>query len=840
MIKFLRNIAVVNLCAVLPLLLGALGWMPQQVKIRMRGWNAAPGSIVANGSALAGEEYGGWRGGRVFRFYLRAGMEWKDIVFRLPRAEGAESVERVELQKWKLLSFRKLGRELEERGKDSGEFYFPNSRFDTMGLADGKVVWALAGLELLLVAMSWWFARHHREESWTTLLPPAIAVAIAFSLLTQVALPVQSYLANRASYPFSFGELAVATAWPFAWISMLALVSLLLLSRCFGRWVFGAMLALTLCVDLEAAILSNDLARLNGDVFLLQNQFRALWDAGIWVAVLLLLTLFLRNHHVFAAFCIILLVGTSTVCDTKHEKLADKSNLIIHDFVPSETVIRNTVYSTNRNVLVFIVDSLEREQAHAIMEDSEAGSKLREQFRGFTEYTNNVGALPQTLVAVPNLLTGRYPDGTCSIADYAWSCYGPESALLEYLETGHDLFVTTGAVGCGYASRTNRIATASGKATSVLDHPGNGGDAWSVRNFTRWRWMPFGAKASVSALTGIASGTEDLREWAVYPELAQAPISADSAGVFLWLHTEGVHIPVQWNRRGEMLPSEDNSERGCEEQGVFIMEKLGELLDSFREKGMYDNSLILVLGDHGAHKEQTFLQDLHSGRLPRNARPCLWVKPVGSQQDFHSSDVPTSHARVADLIRAAARSNLSGEKIESLLQSDKRIYRRMAMLGDGWTDWVVDRDGSFVIEEHKTALDTRTADRPMQCGRKYPLFWKQLKDFDADFTFRNMGISGYPVLFKDTREAAFEFRVPDIGKHYVLRVELYDVDGGSLRFRSDTPDADWEVFPVRSHGEIVVRGVAADDSGIARVLFERAAGPDMDVAFTSILLELEK
>lgn len=839
-VSVLRNFAVVNLCAVLPLLWAALGWMPQQVKIRMRGWDAAPGSIVANGSALTGEECGEWRGGRVFRFYLRAGMEWKDIVFRLPRAEGAESVERVELQEWKLLSCRKSGRGLEERGRGSGEFFFPNPRFDAMELADGKVVGALAGLELLLVAVSWWFARRHREESWKTLLPPAVAVATAFSLLTQVALPVQSYLANRASYPFSFGDLAMATAWPFAWISVLAMVSLLLLSRYFGRWVFGAMLALTLCVDLEAAILSNDLARLNGDVFLLQDQFRALWDAGIWVAVLLALPSFLRNHHVFAALCMILLVVTSTVCDTKHEKLADKSNLIVHDFVPSATVIRNTVYSANRNVLVFIVDSLEREQAHVIMEDSEAGPKLREQFRGFTEYTNNVGALPQTLVAIPNLLTGRYPDGTCSIADYAWSCYGPESALLDYLETGHDLFVTTDALGCGYASRTNRLASAAGKAPSVLDHPGNGGDVWSIRNFTRWRWVPFGAKASVSFLTHIACGTEDFREWAVYPELAKAESDPDSPGAFLWIHTEGAHIPVLWNRRGEMLPAGDNSERGCVEQGVFIMEKLGELLDSLREKGAYDNSLILVLGDHGEHKEEIFRQDLHAGRLPRNARPCLWVKPASSTHDFRADDTPTGLARVADLLRAAARSNLSAEEIESILQSDKRIYRRMAFLGEGWTDWVVDRNGSFSVEEHTAAFDIRTADRPLQCGRKYPLFWKQLKDFDADFTFRNMGIEGYPALFKETREAAFEFRVPDTGKHYVLRVELYDTEGGSLRFRSDTPGAEWEEFPVRPHGEIVVRGVQADDSGIARVLFERASGPDIDVAFTSIMLEEEK
>lgn len=836
--KLLRNFAAVNLFAVFPLLWAVLGWMPDQIKVRMRGWEEAPGSIMANGTALAGEEYGEWNGGRVFRFYLRSGMVWKDLVFRFPGATGPEAVERVELQKWKLLSLCKRGNGLAEREPGTAEYVFANPRFDSVGVAGGKAAWALAVLEVLLAALSWWCAGRHREEAWKTLLPAAIAVSLSLGLLTQVALPIQSFWANRASYPFSFGELMGAVAVRFAWMSALGVVAVTSLSRCFGRWVFGMVFALAVCIYLESGILSNGLANLNGDVFLLQDRIRALWDAAVWVAVFVVVLAvhpFLRNHYALASLCLAVMVGAS-LFDTKHEQLADKSNLIVHDFVPIETVIRSVTYSTNRNVMVFILDSLEREQAHAIMEDSKVGPKLREQFRGFTEFINNVGALPQTLVAVPNLLTGRYPDGTGSIADYAWSCYGPESALRDYLETGYNLFVTTGALGIGYASRTNQIASVSGKATSVLDHPGNGGDVWSIRNFTRWRWMPFGAKASVSDLTGIASGTEDLREWAVYPELAKAPISTDSAGTFLWLHTEGVHIPVQWNRRGEMLPSGDNSEKGCEEQGVFIMEKLGELLDFYRKKGIYDHSLILVLGDHGKHDEQGFQHDGETWRLPRNARPALWVKPADTSDDFKASGLPTTHARVASLLKAAARRSLSEEDVGAILVADKRVYRRMALLGKEWTDWVVDPDGAFVVEEHSRSVAKA---RPVVCGRRYPLFWRDLKTLDADFAFRNMGVDARPYLPRNTQEGSVEFCVPDVGKHYVLRLELNAAESGSLRFRCDSPGAEWTEFPVRPHGEIIVHGITADSSGMARVVFERASGPDVDVAFTSLMVEEE-
>ena len=843
--KVFRNFVVANLFAVLPLLGVLLGWLPDQVMIRMRGWNEAPGAILANGAALAGKDYGEWRGGRVFQFYLQSGMRWSDLVFRFPGETGIDAVERVELQKWKLLSLGKKGSELRERDAGTAEYVFPDPEFDYVSFVGEKECWGVAGLELLLVILSWWCARRHQEEKWKTLLLPAMAVALALMLLTQVALPIQSYWANRASYPFSFGVLAGALAWRFAWMSALGIVAATLLARCFGRGGVGVILALAVCVYLEAGILSNGLANLNGDLFLLHDRTRALWDAVVWAgvfAVILAAHPVLRRHYVLASLCLTVMVGASML-DTRHEKLADKSNLVIHDFMSVDTVIRSVAYSTNRNVMVFIIDSLEREQAHAIMEDPEAGAKLREQFAGFIEYTNNVGALPQTLLAVPNLLTGRYPDGSTAIADYVWSCYGPESVLKDYLETGQDVFLTTPALGCGYGTRAKGTDDLSGGTTSVLDCIGNGGGGWSIRNVTRWRAMPFAAKASVSFHTSIADGSGDLREWAVFPELARASVDSKATGTFLVVHTEGVHVPAQWNRRGEMLPAGDDSDQGAVEQGVFVMDQLGKLMDSFRAKGIYDNSLILVLGDHGEHQEAKFRQDRLSGRLPRNARPCLWVKPMGSKYDFRADDGPTSLARVAELLRTAGREVLSEEAIGGILQSDKRLYRRMAVLEGGWTDWIVEPDGSFEVEEHKRDLAAKEEHRPLQCGRNYPLYWQRLKDFDADFSCRNLvGREGYFVLLKDTHDAGFEFRVPVSDKRYVLRVRgrPSGAAGGSLRFRCDAPGSEWEVFPVRPHAEVAVHGVVADSAGIARVEFERASGPDVDVTFTSLMLEEEK
>ena len=78
----LRNFAVLNLCALLPAFWTVLGWMPDQVKVLMRGREEAPGAVVADGNAIGGMPYGTWSGGNKFRFFLPATAEWSKTQLR--------------------------------------------------------------------------------------------------------------------------------------------------------------------------------------------------------------------------------------------------------------------------------------------------------------------------------------------------------------------------------------------------------------------------------------------------------------------------------------------------------------------------------------------------------------------------------------------------------------------------------------------------------------------------------------------------------------------------------------------------------------------------------------
>jgi hypothetical protein len=818
--------------------------MPDQVKVYMSGAVSESVSIVADGAVILGEDYGTWAGGRIWRFYLREGMEWKELAFRLPGDSGATAVERVELQKWKLLSLGKAGAGLEKTESGTNEYRYSQPRFERMGFASWKMGMGLLGLECLLFVFSWFFARGHRGEHWRILLPSVLGISLALTLLMQVALPIQSYIANQSSFPFTLPALCGAVAVRFVLLFAWNTLALFLLSRCFGRWVLAPVFAFTVCAYLESGILAEGQPSLNGDWTFFEDQARARWDAAVWGGVFALVFAvhrWLKDWYGVAGLCAVAMVAASML-DIKHEQEADTSNLIVNDFSSIETVIRSVTYSTNRNVMVFVIDSLEREQAHAIMEDPEAGPELREQFRGFTEYTNNVGACPSSLYSVANLFTGKYLEKASGTADYFASVYSRESVLKDFLDEGFDVFAGTTALGYGYTNRKEPETNRSGEKTNATLQQGD--SAWALSDISRFRICPFMAKRRFAAILelGHSSGNGMDREWMAYPSLAQAPAGKAGRPAFLFLHTEGVHEPVWLDRTGGRLPAKDDSYAGHVEMGVFVLRQLGNLFDSFRSRGIYDNSLILVLGDHGNR-----LGGSRDG-LPGLARPFLWVKPQGGILAFGSSPLPTSHARISELLKASGKAHLNEEQVGSILSSNLRRYRTTQ--GNMRKDWIVERDGRFHVEEGMLQEPSPEELAPLRLGHRYSFDMSRPSARDTEsFSFSHLPIHPFPTWWPDVPVIGLSFKVREPAARYdaELGVHMWNPErqGGEDRgvcavFHQSGAGADGhETILHEGQTRIVLKDLAPDSHGMISIEGNRKNHSPMKIQLRSLLVERE-
>lgn len=852
----LLNFLVANLFAVVPLLWLAFGWIPDRVKIELGAKSRHIPALVSGDVVLRGFERAGTDGGTLWKFYLKEGMEWDNLAFRLPEGMNERGVRRVCLEKWKLFALEKPVSELERKEGPGNDYVFRNPRSGKIRFAQGKTGWGLAGAELLLLGLSLWAAKRHRPERWKTLLPSVLGVSFALALLIQVALPVQSYVANRSAFPFGPWELAGAVAARFLLAFAATAACLGLLCRRFGRAALSMAFAFALCAYLESGILSEGLPSLKGDWTVYTDLSRGLKDAAVWggvFAAVAALHRWLKPWLGVAGLCLAVMSAAS-MPDAKPEKKADTSHLIVHDFASVETVIRNATYSTHRNVMVFIVDSLEREQAHAIMEDPEAGPGLRERFRGFTEYTNNVGACEYSLPSVANMMTGGYPEAPMD-PDFFASVYSEASVLKDYLEAGYAVCMGTSSLGYGYTNRRREEKPGAEEDRSVWSVHSRGNSEWGLTAFCRFRWLPFIAKEPYavvySAGRAVARDVAS-REKTAYPILMAGDVSADEKGAFLLLHTDGVHFPVVFNRHGEQLPTANNTGEGMVENGIFVLTQLGQLMDDYRAKGIFDESLIVVLADHGRHedKEKWTGADGDTIEFSGNGRPFLWVKPPRCDHPFASSGAPTSHAKIAALLETALRKDPDDREIREILSSEDRVYRR-EMHGN-WNDFHVGADNAWRVETVAPSEIENSRMRPIRLGQLIPL------EFDvANISERgDIRYKGFPprpeggfflgwkpcwsplqkrvsMAFKVASGPA-ACRVRLVGTAWMLPEADGRAPGSALRFSARGGETVSVKEGTEGVVEIVLDGVEPDEDGIVEIVGDREDGCGVCIALTQL------
>lgn len=842
-LKCLRNFLVSNICALLPLMWTAMGWMPDQVKVYMRGEeNENAVALYCDKQLLWGENYGRWAEGWIWRFYLRDGMRWRDLEFRLPPGKVPEDIKSIDYQKWKFLIMKADGAGLVPVGAGDG-WQFDELRFEHFGFASHSVAWGIALTELLLLSLSYLFARRHREEAWNTLFGPVVLTALTLSFLMRVALPVQSYLVNQSAYPFSPGVLTTFVVLRFAWMFAVTVVSLGLLSRCFGRWVLGGVLSFAVCVYLETGLLSTGLPELNGDWWPFRNRTRALWDTVAWSSVFILSAVLhpiVKHKYPFVAFCL-LVMSLASLFDVKCEGKANLSKLIVHDFSPIETVVRSVTYSNKRNVLVFIIDSLEREQAHAIMNDPDGGAELRRKFRGFTEYLDNVGAWNTSLPAVANIFTGLNPSESIGVADYFAAPYSRDSLLVDYLDAGFAVFIDTKALGYGYTNH-RKVDISQSPHENVSSSRVDGDLKWTLEEVVRFRSCPFAVKYTMASLTGFRVPMQS--DWGderiLFPVLAKGSVDGER-GSFIFCHTRGVHWPVEINRRGERLMHPNNTSQGCEEAGIWVLGQLGLLFDQLRDRGVYDNSMILVLADHGNHD---WSGKVSCEGLPGNGRPFLWVKAPGSTHDFIADNAPTHHGRIANLLKKACRADLTEEEIQDILTAPHREYRMAADFGGEINVWVVERDGTCTT---RTETIATSALIPLQIGLCYRFDHKHIAQDGAGIEFVRCGFWPCPV-WSCPNPLEMRFRVPDPKRRYAAHVSLKMTEDrnhpevstkGFLRLGQKGSKCGFVEVQNLYRQHVILHGLCPDRMGEVVLFGERMDGLNANIFAMDLLLEEE-
>lgn len=284
---------------------------------------------------------------------------------------------------------------------------------------------------------------------------------------------------------------------------------------------------------------------------------------------------------------------------------------------------------TDENIIIFVVDCMDATALETHISEDE---KFADKWRDFTFFSNAVSGGAPTIVAMPLLLTGIEYDPTyTSIEDYLGEVWKEADLYRDLEENEYDVrFYSDFESICGvnesivdnigvieryYIGDYKRFADYLYKLTNLYTMP-------QVMKEEYWF-----ATSEIQETITTPDDIYSINDVQFYQDLLkEEKIGTDYQKSLRVYHLYGVHLPYNMTENVERMPENTGTEK---QQLKGVLKEVELYLDMLKASGVYEQSTIIVTGDHGQHQE---------GSLETN--PGILIKKAYQEQDFSESTVP--------------------------------------------------------------------------------------------------------------------------------------------------------------------------------------------------------
>ncbi|MHB8094252.1 MAG: sulfatase-like hydrolase/transferase [Candidatus Aminicenantales bacterium] len=353
------------------------------------------------------------------------------------------------------------------------------------------------------------------------------------------------------------------------------------------------------------------------------------------------------------------------------------------------------VFSKRANVILLVLDTFQTDAFDEIIRNS---PEVAKPFQGFTYFRNSLGGYTFTELSVALMLTGRYYDNSLPFERWKKAAYesGSIPRVLKadgwqvdlFPKVSYSLYYSEDIASNfvrGRPAGERRFDVACVYDLSLfrclphfLKRKIYNNQDWTVRRLyvRQPSKLPKGKDAMVRWIRPLERRTLKNRElfspqaylWSQDVKFVDAMIAesrlSDVRGAFKFYHIGGPHIPLNLNENlgfERMTINRPNYIRFA----TASLKLTGLFLDHLRRLGIYDNSTIIIVGDHGAgYQGQQFVlqpgmpvegddSDIVTQSSRVAALPLILVKPPASPGDLKISDQPVSLADIPATVFSA-------------------------------------------------------------------------------------------------------------------------------------------------------------------------------------------
>ena len=497
---------------------------------------------------------------------------------------------------------------------------------------------------------------------------PALLVSLAASFMIMVFAPIEIYYSNQDQFWFEIKQLipvVICLFMIFLVVSLVVLGVLFLINQ--KAYNVGIILYLIafLSTYIQGNFLVKNLPGLDGTQPVWKDYISEdIKTIIVWGVVSTIVIAFavkfksqkLRSAISIVSVCIFLMIAVTLVTVVLTTKVTDKDyEMVVTDKDEFEM-------SSDTNFIILLLDAMEGGTYDEVAQNHPEYAEI---MRDFTYYDNTVCGYTFTKQSIPFILSGIWYENERPFADYATDAYTNSPFLTKLSQKEYKMSLYEPEL---YTSDKELY-----KFSNIIK---NKTDISSYITFMKREIQITGYKNAPFILKRFCMvGTQDFEDFRTNPDdcetfsydnevfynaVKNSEMTKTDDKTFKFIHIWGAHVPFVFDK--DMNRIED----GTYAQNVeACMTMTDAYLKKLKENGVYDNSVIIVMADHG--------YGLSYG--PRNRQhPVLFIKGKNESHDYTVSEAPISYD---DLQEAYSRllDGATGEDVFDYKEGDERQRR---------------------------------------------------------------------------------------------------------------------------------------------------------------------
>lgn len=292
--------------------------------------------------------------------------------------------------------------------------------------------------------------------------------------------------------------------------------------------------------------------------------------------------------------------------------------------------------SEDQNFVILLLDCVDARVMQKMMEDR---PDYKELFEDFTFYTNTMSTYPYTSQSIPYIMTGQWFQNETSYEDY-YADAMIKSPLFAELEK-RDYSIGVYETEIPKLDNPDRFQNIFYTENSTFDKTDF---AKLELRTTAFRYAPYFMKGrfeydndDFKALRHFDVSSESFSDVDsdFYEYLNKSAVTTTEQSAFKFIHIQGAHSPYRYNEQVEKIT---NATYETNVQACMTITR--KYLDLLKEAGVYDNTIIFVMSDHGYEGGKAQGVDRQN--------PILFIKGVGESHELQFDDAPISYADLQD------------------------------------------------------------------------------------------------------------------------------------------------------------------------------------------------